>query len=85
MIRRLLSLVFALAILVTPVAIAPSSVSLARAADTKDCVVYVTRTGERYHRAGCRYLRYSSRAVGRREAIAAGYTPCRVCGGSSCE
>ena len=54
-------------------------------AETKDCVVYVTRTGDRYHRYGCRYLRRSKIATTRERAIASGYTPCRVCGGSDCE
>lgn len=41
--------------------------------------VYVTRTGKKFHRAGCRYLRYSSMAINRDEAIREGYTPCSVC------
>lgn len=52
---------------------------------TKDCTVYVTRTGHCYHRAGCRSLRLSKFAMSRKDAIARGYTPCRVCGGSDCE
>ena len=55
------------------------------AADTKQCTVYVTRTGVRYHRPTCSSLRYSRRAMTRSEAIVAGYTPCRRCGGSACE
>jgi len=53
--------------------------------ETKDCVVYITRTGHRYHRAGCRYLRQSSIATTRAKAIARRLTPCSVCGGSDCE
>lgn len=41
--------------------------------------VYVTRTGEKYHRSGCRYLRQSKIAIDRSDAIAQGYTPCSVC------
>ena len=41
--------------------------------------VYVTRTGKKYHTAGCRYLRYSQREMKLKDAVAAGYTPCRVC------
>jgi hypothetical protein len=52
---------------------------------TRDCTVYVTRTGHRYHRQGCRYLRHSSFAMSRSEAIARRYTPCLICGGSECE
>ena len=54
-------------------------------AETKDCVVYITRTGARYHRGGCRYLRYSAYAISRGEALKRGYTACHVCGGSDCE
>jgi hypothetical protein len=41
--------------------------------------VYITRTGERYHRGGCRYLRQSKIPMKKSEAIASGYTPCKVC------
>lgn len=41
--------------------------------------VFVTRTGKKYHRAGCRYLRSSQRAINLDDAIRAGYTPCSVC------
>jgi len=42
-------------------------------------IVYVTRTGEKYHRAGCRYLSKSRIPMARDEAIRRGYTPCSVC------
>lgn len=41
--------------------------------------VYVTRTGSKYHRGGCRYLRQSKIAMSLAAAKAAGYTPCKVC------
>jgi hypothetical protein len=47
--------------------------------DQKHVTVYVTNTGKRYHRAYCRYLRFSSRPIELRDATAAGYTPCHVC------
>jgi DNA-directed RNA polymerase subunit RPC12/RpoP len=40
---------------------------------------YITRTGARYHRGGCRHLRRSAIPITRAEAEAQGYTPCRVC------
>jgi hypothetical protein len=55
------------------------------AVQTKDCTVYVTRTGHRYHRAGCQYLKSSAIKMSRSEAIKGGYTPCKKCGGSECE
>lgn len=51
------------------------------ATDDNACnkIVYVTGTGKKYHRGGCRYLRKSRIPVKLCDAIAAGYTPCRVC------
>jgi hypothetical protein len=43
-----------------------------------DETVYVTHTGAKYHRAGCRYLRSSSRAMALSDAAAL-YAPCSVC------
>lgn len=41
--------------------------------------VYVTRTGKRYHRDGCRYLATSKIPISLKDAKAKGYTPCKVC------
>ena len=41
--------------------------------------VYITRTGTKYHRLGCRYLSKSCIPISRSAAIAEGYTPCSVC------
>jgi micrococcal nuclease len=41
--------------------------------------VYVTRSGLKYHRAGCRHLRRSKVPMSLEEAKAQGYTPCAVC------
>jgi micrococcal nuclease len=46
---------------------------------TSSDIVYITRTGTRFHRAGCRYLQYSAIPITRSEAIARGYTPCKIC------
>ena len=45
----------------------------------QDQTVYVTRTGKKYHVAGCRYLRSSQIAMNLKDAVNAGYTPCSVC------
>ncbi|MGD8718364.1 MAG: hypothetical protein PVH29_06025 [Candidatus Zixiibacteriota bacterium] len=37
--------------------------------------VYITRTGSKYHRSGCRYLRKSCIPIGKRNAQAQGYSP----------
>lgn len=41
--------------------------------------VYITDTGEKYHKYGCQYLQYSSTLILRSRAISLGYTPCSVC------
>ena len=41
--------------------------------------VHITRTGRAYHKAGCRFLDASDYVEGRRDAIAQGLTPCKVC------
>lgn len=40
--------------------------------------VYITRTGKKYHRAGCRYLSKSKISIPLQEAKQ-WYTPCSVC------
>lgn len=41
--------------------------------------VYITKTGEKYHRNGCRYLSRSQIAIALSDAKSQGYTPCSVC------
>ena len=41
--------------------------------------VYVTDSGSKYHRWGCRYLWNSSNAISLDDAIARGYTACSKC------
>ena len=45
---------------------------------TEDVTVYVTRTGSKYHRAGCRYLAQSSMPM-LLSTASARYGPCSVC------
>ena len=86
MVRRLLFLCLVVSALSAAAPFATRhSFSPALASEAKECTVYVTRTGAKYHRAGCSSLRYSSRTITRSEAISLGYTACLRCGGSSCE
>ena len=41
--------------------------------------VYITRTGSKYHRGSCSYLRNSRISISRSNAIAQGYEPCSRC------
>jgi len=45
----------------------------------KEKLVHITRTGAKYHAAGCRYLRRSDYVVSLSEALSRGLTPCSVC------
>lgn len=42
-------------------------------------IVYITKTGTKFHRQGCPYLKYSTQAIDRKEAIMNGYGPCSLC------
>jgi hypothetical protein len=41
--------------------------------------VYITKTGSKYHRVSCQYLRKSKFAISIKEAVDRGYEPCSVC------
>jgi endonuclease YncB( thermonuclease family) len=48
-------------------------------ADTVRDIVFVTKTGRKYHRDGCRYLQTSRIEKSRKDAEAKSLTPCSVC------
>ena len=48
------------------------------ATETKDIIVYVTKTGTKYHSAGCRYLSKSCIPISLSDAKN-GYSPCSIC------
>lgn len=41
--------------------------------------VYTTKTGEKYHKSNCRYLKYSKKETTIKRARAMGYQACKVC------
>ena len=47
--------------------------------ERRTVTVYITKSGEKYHRAGCSSLRRSKFAIPLEEAKARGYTPCARC------
>ena len=47
--------------------------------DPAKVTVYVTKTGEKYHRDGCSSLRRSRIAVSLKEAVERGYGACKIC------
>ena len=46
---------------------------------SSDEIVYITKTGEKYHRAGCKYLKKSKIETTKQAAINSGKEPCSVC------
>lgn len=49
------------------------------ATNKKSITVYITRTGTKYHRSGCRYLSKSKIAISLKNAEASGYDACKIC------
>lgn len=49
------------------------------AENTNSAIVYVTKTGKKYHRAGCSYLKNSKIEMTLTDAKARGCTPCSKC------
>ena len=47
--------------------------------EKQETTVYITRTGHKYHSAGCRYLARSQIPISLSDAKSRGYTPCSVC------
>ncbi|NLH40116.1 MAG: thermonuclease family protein [Elusimicrobia bacterium] len=47
--------------------------------EQKEIIVYITRTGTKYHRVGCQYLRKSVIPISLKEAKNRGYLPCSRC------
>lgn len=42
-------------------------------------IVYITETGNKYHKAGCKYLDESKIEIDLQDAISRGYIACKVC------
>lgn len=45
----------------------------------KELIVYITDTGAKDHRAGCRHLRHSKHPISITQAQQRGYDACKVC------
>lgn len=56
-----------------------SQSSSVTASDTNELTVYITDTGSKYHRDGCRYLSRSKHAISLSDAQSRGYDACSVC------
>lgn len=58
---------------------APQVLSTSVMTAKKATTVYVTKTGKKYHRSGCRYLKQSKIAIKLPTAKKRGYQPCKIC------
>lgn len=47
--------------------------------EPQSITVYITKTGNKYHKLGCQYLRQSKIAISLNDAKAKGYTACSKC------
>jgi len=54
------------------------TISVISFADEEEIIVFITRTGDRYHIESCRYARNSTSII-LTEAISNGYIPCITC------
>ena len=71
--------IFALLLFAIPVFSPLHAGQATRITDTKNETVYITRTGKKFHREGCRSLNQSSIPIKRSESISKGYQACKVC------
>jgi phosphatidylserine/phosphatidylglycerophosphate/cardiolipin synthase-like enzyme len=60
-------------------AVSPEGKEKKERAPPCEITVYITKTGSKYHRSGCRYLRKSCIPISLTEAKRRGYAPCKVC------
>lgn len=64
----------------TPTTVAPITTTTTPSnTQKKEIIVYITRTGSKYHVAGCQYLRTSMISISLGSALVQGYEPCSVC------
>ena len=70
------------ATVITPKSTTPKKTApkvTAPSTDNQNVTVYITDSGKKYHRAGCKYLKKSKHAISLKDAKAGGYGPCSVC------
>jgi hypothetical protein len=79
LIRFGIAALLALVELLQPLSIGAPQASPQTAEEPRVQTVYVTRTGKRYHREGCRHLVKSKLPITLREAKQYHYIPCKIC------
>lgn len=77
--RRLVTTVVTLLLVLTPAITVPAQTPAPRQQiQNKEQTVFISRTGRKYHRAGCSYLAYSRYPLSLKEAQQRGYGPCKA-------
>jgi hypothetical protein len=78
--RRLLAALALYVSLLCPVALPlPPQATAQASQDPKSQTVYITRTRQKYHREGCRYLAQSKSPVSFKDAKTKGCAACKMC------
>lgn len=57
--------------------------TIALTANVSSQTVYTTKTGEKYHKSTCHYLKYSKKEINLEQALELRYSACSVCKPSS--
>jgi competence protein ComEC len=79
LVRSLIALIIGAFVWIPSVTVSGQQPATQRTEEPRSQIVYITRTGKKYHREGCRYLAMSKFPVSLRQAKDRGYTPCKVC------
>ena len=57
----------------------PSALIASELIVPRESVVYITKTGAKYHTSSCRYLRQSKIKISLKDAKSGGYSACKIC------
>jgi micrococcal nuclease len=87
MTSRLLLLLAALSVFAAPASAVnvnsiqakPTAKSITDMVTPNEEIVYIAKTGKKYHKSNCRYVKKSKTAIKKSEAQKRGYTACSVC------
>jgi len=79
MMKRLLFILFFLVVSVSPSFPVVSGNEAVVLSEAVEEVVYVTKSGKKFHKSSCHYLKKSRIKTSRSKAVRSGYTACKVC------
>ena len=60
-------------------AIKTTAPPIAAVKSNSNAIVYITKTGKCYHKAGCKCLKSSKISIKLKDALKRGYKPCKIC------